>query len=316
MMKLISKAPLVLIVALVMMLNACKKDKEAVKANDSISAQDDATVASAMDASSDDAAAAAGQVSGFSGKTEGWWHSAVLCGSTAVDTGNGHSITITYDGGQTCKGLRRSGSITVALTNGTHWSDMGATLSVTFNSLKVTDVNSGSEFTLSGTHSVVNETGGLAWMIIAGLSRNTTVSHRTQTHNMSVTFSDGTQRSWMIDRTVSWNSSDASGRNIITLSVYSENAGHVDITGTNRFGETFVNSIPITIAANNYNLLCWWMPYQGQYIHQTGSRTTTVTFGTDSHGNAMGSPTECSDGYYITYTENGQTVSKFVRYWH
>jgi hypothetical protein len=103
----------------VITLNSCKKT-ETTAADDSISAQDAATVTRADDVTTDDADAAAGQVKSFSGKTEGWWNSAVLCGVTLVDSGSAgnRTITITYDNTTTCNGVIRSGSITIVNNSG------------------------------------------------------------------------------------------------------------------------------------------------------------------------------------------------------
>ena len=161
-----------------------------------------------------------------------------------------------------CFGHIRSGSITITLTNGAAWADVGAQLTVVYNNLKIADVVSGANYTINGTHVITNETGGLAWKVAFGLAPNTTVKHRNQSSNMSITFANGSQRTWSVDRTREWSSS---GTNI-TVSVYSENSGNVDVWGANRYGTTFTNSIPTTVAADN-NPSCPWKPYQGKTEH-------------------------------------------------
>src|SRR5271169_1993403 len=105
-------------------LNSCKK---ASTEDDSVSAQDAATLTGAMNVTGDDASASSGQVTSFTGKTNGLY--AALCGVTLVDTSsNVHQITLTYDGHSDCYGFTRSGTVTVTLTNGTHWQDIGAQL--------------------------------------------------------------------------------------------------------------------------------------------------------------------------------------------
>src|SRR6202040_3449085 len=76
-------------------LNSCKKSDNISAYDDSVSAQDNATISNAVNATTDDAANAAGQVKSFSGKTDGWWNSAVLCGVMMVDSGTAGNRTIT-----------------------------------------------------------------------------------------------------------------------------------------------------------------------------------------------------------------------------
>ncbi len=296
-------------------LSSCKKASTA--ADDSISAQDLSAVSSAIHATSDDATSAAGQVKSFSGKTEGvWWNTAVLCGASTVDSGTAgnHTITITYDGTSTCNGMIRSGVVTIQNANGIVWNTAGAQLTVNYDNLKVTDVVSGETYTVSGTHTITNETGGLAWRVIAGLAPNTTVTHRNQSSNMSITFPNGSQRTWTVDRTRSWSSN--SNSSTITVSVYSEATGNVTETGTNRFGDAFTNTIISPVTANNN---CMWRPYTGKWEHQILTRMATVTFGTDPSGTQVGTPTYCGSygtyGFYINYTNGTITRNKFVSYW-
>ncbi len=297
-----------------MTLTSCKKASTA--ADNSVSAQDVSNVSNAVNATSDDATSAAGQVKSYSGKTEAaWWNSAVLCGATTVDTGSAgnHVITITYDGTSSCNGMIRSGSITVSNTTGVLWNTAGAELTVNYNNLKVTDIVSGNTYTISGTHTITNVTGGLAWQVIAGLSPSgTTVTHRNQSSNMSVTFPNGSQRTWTVDRTRSWNITGT----VITVTVSSQASGNVSESGTNRFGDAFTNTITTPITADN---TCLWRPYAGEVTHQIGSATGTITYGTDPSGNHVGTPSYCGSygtyGFYITYTNGSVNRTRFVSYW-
>ena len=303
-----------LAIGAVITLNSCKKTATSTS-DDSISAQDYASLSNAVNATSDDATAAAGQVKSFSGKTEGWWNSAVLCGATTVDTGTvgNRVITITYDGTTTCNGITRQGSVSIVNSSGIAWKDAGSVLTITFNSLVITDPISGYSYTITGSHTLTKETAGLEWQVIAQVVTNTTVTRR-NTGTLTITFSDGTSRTWTVDRTRSWSSAIGGGVNTITVSIYSEAAGGVDVTGTNRFGTPFTNTIETAIAANNQTG-CIWRPYQGKMVHSIANRTTTVLFGTNSAGTSIGSPTTCGDGYFITTVRNNRTFTRFVRYW-
>jgi len=297
-------------------LTSCRKASNAALSDQSQSTKDVNSVNNAVNATADDAANAAGQVKSFSGKTNsGWWNSAVLCGASTVDTGTPghHLITITYDGTTVCNGVVRSGTVTVANNTGTPWSQMGAELTITITNLHVTDQVTGGSYTINGTHTITNETGGLAWEILAGTApANTTVTHRNISSNMTVTFADGSQREWTVDRTRRW--SNVSG--YVTVSVYAEGAGNVTETGTNRYGESFTNKITSPIEACNQG--CAWRPHTGQWEHDIAGRSAVVAFGDNASGVHIGTPTTpCGTnyGYYITYSNGTNTWPRFVSYW-
>lgn len=312
--KSIFKLPLLLVAAALLMLGACKKDNTSTE-DDTVSSQDAAAISRAVSSTSSDASASAGQVSSFSGKTDAPWWNNTLCGATTVDTGGGQ-IVITYDGSTHCNGVVRSGSVVVSLTGATKWKDPGAVITVSFDTLKVLDVVTNAQYTLNGVYTLTNETGGLAWKILLELNKNTTVAHRAQTSGLTVTFADGSQRQWSIDRTESYTSKTSANYDTITISTYSEASGNVSLQGTNRYGTVFTNTINDSISSNNVNLSCVWLPYKGETTYKVGNRVATILYGTDASGNPLGSPTVCGDGYYITYTSGSHTHYKFVGYWH
>jgi hypothetical protein len=147
--------------------------------------------------------------------------------------------------------------------------------------------------------------------VIAGLSTGP-VSHRITSSNMTVTYPNGSQRSWTVDRTRTWS---ASG-NTITVSVKSEASGNVSETGTNRFGDAFTNTILSPITANSN---CAFRPYTGEFQHQISTRMATVLFGTNPGGVQQNDPNYCGSygtyGFYITYTNGTRTLNRFVSYW-
>ena len=296
-------------------LNSCKKADTPATGDDSISAQDVATISNATNASTDDAANAAGQVKSFSGKTEGLAALTILCGTTTVDTGTAGNrvITITYDGTSTCNGVIRTGTITVVNNSGIPWSQANSVLTVTFD-LKVTDVVSQHYYTLTGTHTLTKETAGLEWQILYGTLTNATVTRQNQ-GSMEITFDNGAVRSWDMNRTRSFNSTVTGNSNLITISVYTTAANNIDVTGENRYGTSFTDAISTTIAANSQTG-CLFRPYQGEATHTIAYRSVTVLYGTNPGGVSIGSPTTCGDGYYITYTKNGNVkANRFVYYW-
>ena len=313
---LINKLFFLAIIFFSLVFTSCKKETKS-NANDSTNTKDANGISNAVDATSDDATAMAGQVATMAGKTtSASWY--MLCGSTTVDTGTGSKITITYDGTTICNGVTRSGNVVVTLATGSAtWAQQGAIVNVAINNVKVTDVTSGNSFTLNGTHTITNETGGLAWQLWWNAAPGTVVKHRDKSSNMTVTFSDGTTGSWNVDRTRTWSLSNTG--NVITFSVSTEATNNEDSWGTNRYGEQFNTNIATPISANNSNSLCWWRPFQGKYVYNVPSRSATasLTFGTNSSGAVVGTATTCAPGYYLTYTLSAYNYNLYLYlpYW-
>jgi hypothetical protein len=316
------KFMLVLIASAGLALTSCKKGTTAI--DDSISAQDANNVTNTIHTTTDDAAAAAGQVSSYKSLGLGQnWNTGggnLLVGATITDTAS-TGIIITYDGTTPWNGIIRSGTITIINASGTPWHLQNSTLTITYD-LTATEQSSGYTYKLTGTHTVLNETGGLAWQVVAGLAPTaltptTTVTHRITSSNMQVTFPNNTTRTWTVDRTRSWSYSNS----VLTVSVYSEHSGGVAEQGTNRFGDAFTNTFIDTVSANN-NTCEKWRPYTGTWQHQVSTRTATVAFGTNPSGIHIGTPSYCATlgnlatyGYYITYTNGSRTLNRFVSYW-
>jgi hypothetical protein len=255
-------------------------------------------------------------VIGIAGKRNssgaGWY---MLCGATAVDTGNGKQVTINYDGTTICNGLTRTGTVTITLTSGATWQTQGAVLNVAISNVKVTNTVTGNSLTLNGTHTITNETGGLAWEMFLPTPVGTTVKHRDKSSNMSVTFSDGSTGSWSVDRTRIWTLGTNGG---VNFEVTSENTGNEDTWGTNRYGEQFNTTIGTPIQADN-NSNCPWRPYVGLYTYNVPSRSASasILFGTNGSGASVGTATTCAPGYYLTYTLStyNYTLHLFEYYW-
>ena len=306
------KIMLVLIGLTGMVLSSCKKQTTAI--DDSISAQDANNVSRAMGSTSDDAAAAAGQVSSYKGLGLGaGWNNGggnLFIDATITDTSS-TGIVITYAGINPCSGILRSGTITITKVGTLPWSSAGGQLMITFDNLRVTEVLSGYTYTLNGTHTITNETGGLAWKVAAGLEAGP-VTHRIESSNMTITFPNGAQRTWTVDRTRSWTYSNS----VVTVSVYSEHSGGVAEQGTNRFGDVFTNTFISPVIGNSS---CLFRPYTGEWEHQVSGRTADVKFGTNISGVQVGTPSYCGSygiyGYFITYTNGSITRTRFVSYW-
>jgi hypothetical protein len=274
-----------------------------------------------MGSTSDDAAAAAGQNSykslGLNISLNGA-NATFFLDATITDTSAATGIVITYNGTNFYNGIKRSGTITIT-SNGTPWHEQGAVLTVQYTNLTVTDEISGNTYVLNGTHTITNETGGLAYQVVLGTGTATSVTHLIQSSNMKVTLPGGSQRTWTVDRSRTWTRTG----NVVTVSLAAGSGAagsSVTESGTNRFGEAFTNSITQTISADNND---GYRPYTGTFIHQIGTATGTVTFGTSSSGTQEGTAATTalsfpfgSYGYYITYVNGSATRSRFVSYWN
>jgi hypothetical protein len=223
-----------------------------------------------------------------------------ICGAS-VDTTNittNKTVVITYTG-TSCDGLRtRTGVITVQLTTGNRWKDVGAVLTITYANFKVTTISTGKSNTLNGVHTITNVSGGIVNHI--GLNTNpTTIVRKIRANNMSITFDDGTVRSWSAARKRTWT---GSGGVVNSLTIEGDttlaSVSNTEVWGTNRAGNAFttVMNNPLVV-----NVSCgWWKPVSGMKTHAFNSRVSTITFGTDANGNVMTSG--CPNNYIINWT--------------
>lgn len=304
---------LVLIAASGLILTSCKKTTT-TSTNDLTSAKDENTATQHMNAVMDDAANAAGGVGNISGKTDGIY---ALVGAT-IDSSQKSSgiLTITYDGTTIIDGkFKRSGTLVLTLehySTGTRWRDAGAVLDANFAAVVITNIYTGDHVQYDGMNYLTNVSGGLAWRLVAGLD-NGTVVHRHTATNVQLTFSDGTHRTWSVDRTRTYvrNGSSLS----LTLTGNATQGGHtnVDMWGTNRRGADFVNEITTPIVFDN-SCSSYRNPDSGEMKHYVNGNTLDVLFGVDASGNVT---TSCPYGYKVTYTTaHNQNYSAVFQYWH
>lgn len=303
---------LVLIAISGLALTSCKKKTSA--ADDLYSAQDYNTASQHMNATMDDAANAAGGVASLSGKTDGIY---ALVGVT-VDSSQAASgiLVLTYDGTTVIDNtFKRSGTVTLTLENytaGTRWRDAGAVLDADYNAVVVTNVVTGVHVQYDGLNKLTNVSGGLAWRILAGLDQGT-VEHRHTASNVRLTFADGTQHTWSVDRTRKY--TRAGNALSLTLSGNATQGeySHVDMWGTNRNGVSFIDQIATDIVFNN-SCSNYRNATAGEIKHYINGNTLDVILGTD----ATGTPTTgCPYGYKVIYTTaTNRTYSAVFQYWH
>jgi len=264
---------------------ACKKDSSSQQQEDpntelTAHTDDEARVSSEMDAANLEMTAALEASASISGRLEN-----VLGNDVTVtfDTSNAvKKVTITYSGDDTTHSKTRSGSIIISIPAGVHWKDVGATLTVTYNSFKIIRKADNKSITINGTHTLTNVSGGL----VRSLPDSQPIVHTITSNNMSITFNDGTQRTWQVARKRVYS---YSGGLVISITGTHTEGTQTNIAewGTDRFGRSFSTAItePLVIKQD-----CAFRLTSGQVLHTRTGVTATVTFGLNAAGNAISCP--------------------------
>lgn len=290
--KILFLAVLTFITALIF--TACQKDSSSSSTPDettqvSTESDDQATVSNEADDASNDADAMVEASAAFSGR--GYDIQSLICDATVVaDTSGGsRSLTITYNG-TNCLGTRtRTGVIVVSMPSNIRWKNAGAAVTVTFQNYKVTRLSDNKSITLNGAIVYTNLTGGL----LLNLATLSSITHTITSTGMTVTFNDGTQRSWQIakQRTFTYDN----GIVITTTGTHTDgNTNGIAVWGTNRYGNNFTWQITHALVVRQD---CSFRVVSGEVVNTRPNVTSTATFGLDASGN----PTSCpgSGHYYM-----------------
>jgi hypothetical protein len=220
---------------------------------------------------------------------------------------NPHTITITYNG-KTADSLRsRTGSIVISWVAGTRWTTAGDSVTVQFENLAITRLADNKTITFNGTHIYTNVSGGsLLSLVTAGA---TPITHTITSNNMSITFDDGSQRTWSFarQRVFTYN-----GGLLIAESGFHTNGTLTNISewGTNRYGNSFTAQIttPITVASG-----CSLQATGGVYVLTNSAGVLTLTFGLDSSGQATGCPVSPNVFYFqLQWAGSGGKTYTFI----
>jgi len=283
---------MVAVIAISVTFTSCKKsDTTATDSSSELTthSDDQARFDNENDATLNDADAAIESSAAFMGRELNTL--TLPCDATVVldSTATLRRITITYNG-TNCSGTRtRTGVVELTMPLGQHWRDAGAQLTATITNLKITRISDNKSITINGVHTITNVTGGR--LVALGLPGGlTTIVHTITSPGMSVTFDNGTVRSWQVakQRTFTYDN----GIKISTIGTHTD-AGVTGIAewGTNRFGNAFVTAItdPMVIRQD-----CGFRLVSGKVTHERLLANVVVTFGLDATGN----PTSCPAGYY------------------
>jgi hypothetical protein len=271
---------------------ACKKDSSTQQQQEDPATQlsshtdDESRVSTEMDAVNWDTDVALESSSSFSGRME----NELGFGATISydTTGSVKKLTITYSGDDSVHSKTRSGSVLISIPAGVHWKDAGAAVTITYNNLKIVRKADNKSITINGTHTLTNVSGGL----VRNLPNSQEIVHTLTSDNMSITFDDGTQRTWKVahKRVFSY----SGGLVIATTGMHTEGTEtRIAEWGTDRFGHTFTTAItePLRIKQD-----CNFRLTSGQVTHATSGITATVTFGLNADGIATTCP---GTGHYF-----------------
>lgn len=232
----------------------------------------------------------------------------IICdASVAIDfVSNPQKITITFNGGECLGNKIRNGVIVLSAPKGTLWQNKGASFKIEYKDFKVTRKRDQKSIIINGEQTFTNESGGL----LVQLSSLESITHIVSSSGLSVTFNNGTKRSWQTaqKRVFTYDN----GAVLAVSGTHTEgNDNHVAVWGSNRFGTAFTSSIsePLVIRQD-----CSFRLTSGEIVHKVGSASATATFGLDEDGK----PVSCPSGsfYYKLLWEgpNGNSLSAIVAY--
>lgn len=207
--------------------------------------------------------------------------------SIAIDTLNATKRLVITFNGTNCSGTRtRTGVVIVSMPLGQHFKDAGAAVTVNVQNLKITRLADGKSLTINGSEVITNVSGGL----LKDLSSLGKITHTVTSNGITLTFDNGTQRTWQVAKKKEFTYDNGIVITITGMHTDGNVSGICD-WGTNRFGNDFVTAIsqPLVIRQD-----CMFRLVSGQVTHQRLIATVVVTFGLDSAGN----PTTCPAGVY------------------
>lgn len=312
-MKLLKIFPTVIILMLAfgLVFTGCKKNSSTPLSNSGNEsttqlANDQVTIQAAQDESENDInmilSGGMGQL-----KNSDRWPCHATIDSTSLSNNDTIIYYITYNGAN-CPGNRtRTGHLEIKKKIGTRWWQAGATVIVTFIDFKITRVSTGKSITLNGTRTYENVTGGLLFEL--GTTNITSITHKTW-GSMSVTFDDGTVRTWAVARQDVFTGS--LGQLVIAVDGFESTGNYNNLVywGTNRNGEQFYIQINQTVI---HRQACEWDPCAGIEVISIPNlnKGATLTFGYNNL-NQLISGTECPTKFKVDWYVGNQSGEVFL----
>ena len=210
----------------------------------------------------------------------------------------------------------RSGQIKVELTSGTHWSDIGAELTLTYIDFKVVRLSNNKSIKFNGVKTLKNINGN-NWL--GFLLSTATLKYQERALNINVVFDNNMSAVWNSARITEWSLIPATANPSIPYAHIQFSAlgdtslnGHtnVDSWGVNRFGSAFTTYYNSSVNSNTYCGL--WRFNSGELAHAVDGNTFTLTLGVDQSGNPT--PYACAYGYKVAWNVNGNSNNVVLSY--
>ena len=275
-------------------ISGCKKSAESetdYTSNFSVQTDDQTFFSAEDDAVSNEVNTVLEVDSTFAGRVEN-----TVCHTTITHSSTSTSkiLTITYNG-LDCSGNRnRTGVVVLTLPKEKRWKEAGAQLSITYNNFSITRVSDTKTIVLNGTKTVTNVTGGE----LKNLPTLKAITHNITSSDLSITFSDGTKRSWQIvkQRVFTFNN----GVVISTQGMHTDGTtNNIAEWGINRLGETFSTQIvePVVLRQD-----CDFRIVSGKIAYTKLERPVTITYGLNAAGVATTCPGTGHYYYKIEWT--------------
>jgi hypothetical protein len=284
---------------------SCKKNNDADNTDLVTHSSDDNNFGNSIDDVSDDANNVIDNTVQFSGKGEGGNGPAgvtTLCNVTSVldSTATLRRLTLTFNG-PNCWGTRnRVGVVVLTMPLGQHWKDQGAVLTVSVQALKITRISDGKSITVNGSYTITNVTGGRLWQL-ASLG---TIIHDINSTGVTITFDNGSQRSWQVARRRTFTYNNGINASVTGTHTDGSTTGICE-WGTNRFGQDFVTQITQPLV---FRQDCNFRLVSGEVKHSKLAANVVATFGLDSQGNPTACPGATGNYYMKIVWTNAQGV--------
>lgn len=104
------------------------------------------------------------------------------------------TITVTYNGSDCLGNRTREGMIVLSAPRGMQWKNAGASVKIAFKDFKITRNGVKKSVTINGEQTYTNTSGGL----LVKLATLESVTHTVSGSSLSVTFDNGSKRSWQV----------------------------------------------------------------------------------------------------------------------
>jgi hypothetical protein len=205
---------------------------------------------------------------------------ATVTWDTTSDT---KTITITYNGSNCLGNRTRTGVVSITMPRATYWGTANASVSINISNLKITRKD-GKSITINGTKTFTNTSGG---HLIDLPNLPNGITH-TITGSMSITFDNGTTKTWNEDKQRVFTYSG--GVVITSTGLHTDSLGNTNVTfwGTNRDGLPFEALITV---AKVIDESCEWRLVSGENeMLRADGATLTITYGLDANGEATSCP--------------------------